>query len=245
MRRTLPLLALPALVALLVFLFAGTAGAQPVKIFGTVGPGFTIGLADAQGNALTQLAPGQYELVVDDKSEFHNFHLSGPGVDVSTEVDFVGQTTFQITVTDGDYNYVCDPHAGTMRGKLTVGSGGSDGYTGGYGDGSGGSGGGSTAVVPSAPVGASLNVTAGPGFLITLKTKAGKKVTLLKAGAYTFVVRDRSASHNVHLRGAGVNKKTGVAATGTQSWKLTLKRGTLTFLCDPHATSMRGTVKIV
>ena len=62
--------------------------------------------------------------------------------------------------------------------------------------------------------GAKLVGTVGPGFTITLE-KSGSKVTKLKAGKYTIVVRDLSSSHNFHLSGPGVNKKTSVGGTGT------------------------------
>jgi plastocyanin len=225
---------------------AAPGGAEGTKIFGVVGPGFTIDLTDAQGNHVTKLDPGQYELVVDDKSPDHNFRLTGPGVSIATTVEETGQKTFQITLSDGTYNYVCDPHAGSMAGLFTVGSGGSSGTgSSGGSTGSGGSGaGGGAAVKPSAPVGAALSLTVGPGFTITLKTKAGKPVTSLAAGAYTFVVRDRSSAHNAHLSGAGVNKATGVKFVGTSTMKLTLRNGKLAFVCDPHRTSMKGAVTV-
>jgi hypothetical protein len=97
---------------------------------------------------------------------------------------------------------------------------------------------------PTAPVGARLALTVGPGFTIGLKTLAGKAVKLLRPGTYTFVVRDRSKAHNAHVSGAGVNKATGVGFTGTRTWKVTLKKGMLNFRCDPHKGSMRGTVRI-
>ena len=37
--------------------------------------------------------------------------------------------------------------------------------------------------------------TVGPGYTISLK-KAGKKVTTLKAGKYTFVITDKASIHN-------------------------------------------------
>ena len=40
---------------------------------------------------MSRVAPGAYDLEVDDRSDLHNFHFSGPGgVDVSTEVDVLG-----------------------------------------------------------------------------------------------------------------------------------------------------------
>jgi plastocyanin len=90
---------------------------------------------------------------------------------------------------------------------------------------------------------AKLNGTVGPGFTITL-TQGGKKVTTLKAGAYTFVIADKSSIHDFHLTGPGVNKKTGVGFTGTQTWQVTLKKGAYTFVCDPHASFMHGSFKV-
>lgn len=89
-----------------------------------------------------------------------------------------------------------------------------------------------------------LVATVGPGFTITL-TKAGKKVTSLKPGRYTITVRDRSGMHNFHLRGpGGVNKDSGVGPTGTRTWRLTFRKGTYRFVCDPHATSMKGSFRV-
>jgi plastocyanin len=83
--------------------------------------------------------------------------------------------------------------------------------------------------------------TVGPGFTITL-TMQGKKVTRLKAGtAYRFVISDRSSIHDFHLRGPGVNRVlTSVAFTGTKSVVLTLKKGSYSFVCDPHSGFMHG-----
>jgi plastocyanin len=83
----------------------------------------------------------------------------------------------------------------------------------------------------------------GPGFTITLK-KGGKKVASLKAGKYKFVIKDLSNIHNFHLTGPGVNKKTGVGPKGTFTWTVTLKKGTYKFICDPHASIMKGSFKV-
>jgi plastocyanin len=84
-----------------------------------------------------------------------------------------------------------------------------------------------------------LNGVVGPGFTITLK-KAGVKVTKLKAGTYIFKISDKSNIHDFHLTGPGVNKKTSVTAVSTTTWKLTLKKGTYKYVCDPHLTIMHG-----
>lgn len=85
----------------------------------------------------------------------------------------------------------------------------------------------------------------GPGFTITLKDAKGKKVTALKAGAYTIKVADKSDIHNFRLSGpGGVNKDSGVKAKGNSTWNVKLVKGTYTFVCDPHATIMKGKVAV-
>ncbi len=99
-----------------------------------------------------------------------------------------------------------------------------------------------TVLYASASAGAApakLTGTVGPGFTITLKM-GGKAVKSLKAGKYTITVLDRSNIHNFHLKGKGVNKDSGIVAVGTKRWTVTLKRGSYVFVCDPHATSMKG-----
>jgi len=84
-----------------------------------------------------------------------------------------------------------------------------------------------------------LTGTVGPGFTITLK-KGTAKVTKLKAGKYTIVVKDLASNHNFHLSGPGLNKKTSTPAKGTSTWRVTLKKGTYRYVCDPHAAIMKG-----
>jgi hypothetical protein len=57
---------------------------------------------------------------VRDRSRLHNFHLTGPGVNRSTSVDFVGAVTWTVTFTKGVYTFVCDPHASFMNGAFGV-----------------------------------------------------------------------------------------------------------------------------
>jgi plastocyanin len=83
-----------------------------------------------------------------------------------------------------------------------------------------------------------LTGTVGPGFTIVM----AKKPT--KAGKYTLVVSDKSSIHNFHLTGAGVNVKTSVAAVGSKTFTITLKKGKYTFLCDPHASTMKGSFTV-
>jgi len=90
----------------------GTASA----LQGTVGPGFDISVDQ------TSVTAGSYELEVEDLSDIHNFHLTGPGgVDATTDVAAEGTETFTVELEAGTYNFVCDPHAGQMNGTIEVG----------------------------------------------------------------------------------------------------------------------------
>ena len=98
-----------------------------------------------------------------------------------------------------------------------------------------------------APAGAApkvVNGSVGPGFTISL-TSGGKKVTSLKAGTYRFDVSDRSPIHDFHLSGPGVNKViTAVSFQGRRSVTVKLKRGTYRYVCDPHASFMKGSFRV-
>jgi plastocyanin len=95
----------------------------------------------------------------------------------------------------------------------------------------------------AATAGGALAGSVGPGFVISLK-QAGKKVSKLKAGRYTITISDKSDIHNFHLTGPGVNKKTSVGGKGSTTWKGTLKKGTYKYVCDPHASFMKGSFSV-
>lgn len=97
------------------------------------------------------------------------------------------------------------------------------------------------AAAPAGTAAVALTGSVGPGFTITLK-KLGKRVTTLKAGTYAITVSDRSAIHDFHLKGPGVNRViTTVPFVGRKTVVLRLRKGTYTFVCDPHFTTMKGT----
>jgi len=106
-----------------------------------------------------------------------------------------------------------------------------------------------TAAIPS------FSGSVGPGFTISL----AKKPT--KAGKITLVISDKASIHNFHLTApggkqvAGFIKKgskltpvksisTSVGSTGTTTFVLTLKKGTYTFVCDPHSSSLKGSFTV-
>ena len=86
----------------------------------SVGPGFEISLTAADGAAVSTLSAGDYTIEVDDQSDIHNFHLTGPGVDETTDVGGTGTDTWTVTLDAGSYHFQCDPHASTMNGDFEV-----------------------------------------------------------------------------------------------------------------------------
>ena len=209
-----------ALAALVVLAAAASPSvAQAADLFAQVGPDTTIVLRDAAGQQVRQLDPGAYRITVEDLSDFHNFHLTGPGgVDLATDVERVETVVWDVTLVEGVYRFVCDPHRSAMRGSFIVGN----------------------PPPPPAPRRLVATVTASA---ITL-TLDGRRVSTLAAGAYVVTVRDRSRRHNFHLVGPGVNRKTPVARVGTFAWSVTLRAGTFRFLSDPQARRLRGSFRV-
>lgn len=102
----------------------GAARADNGTLTATVGTNdsFSISLVGPSGSPPHNIDPGTYTLLVHDRSSIHNFHLTGPGgVDVSTDIDGIGDKTFTVTLVAGTYKYICDIHASTMKGSFTVG----------------------------------------------------------------------------------------------------------------------------
>ena len=110
---------LVALAAIIAALSVSSALAATPTLNGTDGPGFTITLKKGS-TKVTKLKAGTYKIVIADKSNIHDFHLKGPGVDKKTSVGKTGTTTWTVTLKKGKYTYVCDPHAAIMHGSFTV-----------------------------------------------------------------------------------------------------------------------------
>jgi plastocyanin len=191
---------------------AAPTAADDGQLVGSVGPGFGISVTDSGGAAVKHLDPGTYTLLVHDLSDEHNFHLSGPGVDASTDVAFVGDKTFTITVRDGTYTFVCDAHPSRMTGSFTAGNPPPPTTT-------------TTSTSPPAPRPLTLRV--GPGRILAAPAR-------LPAGRYAITVRDTSATDNLHLKGAGLDRKTGVVFKGQARWTVTLKAGAYRVFSDAH-----------
>ncbi len=109
--------------------------------------------------------------------------------------------------------------------------------------------------LPASAATPTFSGTVGPGFTISM----AKKPT--KAGKITLVVSDKASIHNFHLTAPGGKQiagsiqkgskltpvksiATSVGSTGTTTFVLTLKKGTYTFVCDPHSSSMKGSFTV-
>jgi len=184
------------------------AGGADGQLVGTVGPGFTISLADASGARVTHVDPGTYTLLVHDQADVHDFHLAcGPDANVATDVEFVGDETFTVTLKDGaTCNYYCDPHITAMRGSFTVGT------------------------VAATPTATTPKTTA-KTLAATLRLGPGKTLRVprsLRAGRYALRLDDRSRTDSLRLKGPGVDRATGVRFVGVKRVGVTLKRGVYT-----------------
>jgi plastocyanin len=183
---------------------------------------------------VTQVSPGTWTIQVTDETASHNFHLSGLGVDRSTEVSGTGTVTWTVTLSTGTYGFQCDPHSEFMRGSFTVGSG--------------------PAPPPAPPAPPPppappatpglLIATVRSNYTIDVRTPAGQKVDAVKAGPYTIEVRDQSTEHNFRLQGPSVAKNSTLGFVGTQKWTVTLSPGTYRYQCDPHASLMKGALTV-
>jgi hypothetical protein len=124
----------PALALLLVVAACGSADEEPEvtraegapTLRGTVGTeespdAFEIALVDEDGEPVTELEAGEYNIEVSDPTGIHNFHLSGGdgAVDEKTGPTEKVETVWVVTFEPGNYRYLCDPHP-SMNGQFTV-----------------------------------------------------------------------------------------------------------------------------
>lgn len=210
---------LAAALAVVALVIVGVVGAAGTQLNGSVGPGFTISVKDGSGVQVTRVDAGAFMLTVEDKSDDHNFHLRGPGVDVATEIETQGTKTFALDLVNGKYTFVCDPHPSQMSGSFTVGE---------------------VVTPPPAvkpPVRLNLTVTSRA---VSLTTPAGKPVKTLATGQAVITVRDRSAVRGVRIAGAGVGRSTTVKFVGTVTWKVKLSAGTLVYGSDGRKPVLKG-----
>jgi hypothetical protein len=75
-------------------------------------------------------------------------------------------------------------------------------------------------------------VRVGPGKTLSFPAK-------LPAGAYAISVRDLTSADNLHLKGPGLDRKTGVQFKGIAKWTVTLSAGSYRVWSDAHKTLVR------
>lgn len=78
----------------------------------------------------------------------------------------------------------------------------------------------------------------GPG------TSIGISDNRVPRGRYRIIVKDEATGHNWHVTGQGVDKETTVSGTGRWSWRVRLRAGTYTVVCDRHPLTMRFTITV-
>ena len=205
-------LLLPLAVCAVVLSGSGSAATRRVAdttLKATVGPSFSIDLQTADGTHVSHLDPGSYTIDVTDLSDLHDFHLSGPGVNMATAIETTGSVVWTVTFVDGAYKYLCDAHPTQMRGTFRVG------------------------VAPPPPP--KLTGRVGPRKTISLKNSTGAVVKSLPAATYRLTVKDSTKTDNFHLFGPGINKRTGVAFRGSRAWTVSFKTGKkYTYRSDAH-----------
>ena len=104
-----------AAVAGLVAAGSVSAAVTAKRVFGSVGPGFTITFGPKK------LAPGKYTFVIRDKATSHNWHLKGPGTNKDlTSVGGTGTKSVTVTLKKGKYTFYCVPHSSSLRGTFKV-----------------------------------------------------------------------------------------------------------------------------
>jgi plastocyanin len=221
-RRRIVVLSAATIVALALAVVAlgGRSQGQTLYPFVGTNDGFDIGITDANGTAVTRVAPGTYTFVVRDRSTLHNFHFASNEdrtVDFRTELGFVGEQSFTVTLlANTEYAYACEPHWQTMNGHLFTTS---------------------ATTPPAAPPPPPPPPKPKPKTLragVTAGGTAHVSTRVLKAGRYRVAVGDASRRHNFHLVGRGVNRRTGMRFRGTATWTLRLARGTYRYGSDPE-----------
>ena len=197
---------------------ASAGGADVPRLVGTVGPGFTIDLVDADGKHVSELVAGRYELVVHDLSDVHNFVLGEKATGIrpaQTEIEFVGDMTFTIDLRPGLWVYACSPHFETMNGQFFVVPKTVDPPT-----------------EPSTPTPAAAR----PLRATVSGTRAVLSAKRVVHGRHAIRVTDRSRARGFRLVGPGVRRQTTKTFVGTTTWRVTLRKGVYRFGNDLRLT---------
>jgi plastocyanin len=212
MRRVVAPALTAALLAALVLGVAAVGANQ--SLTATVGPNL-LTLSEGGGSPVTSVVPGTYDVTVEDRSQIHNFHLEGPGVSLTTSLEFTGTTRWNVTLRDGVYTYSSDPQAGDLIGRLIVGT-------------------------PPQPV-LSATVTDSQ---IALRRADGTAATELASGEYAIDVDDQSTSESFRLVGPGAEHHTQRHVRFHTVWVVSLTDGVYHYFSDRQPADLQGTVKV-
>jgi opacity protein-like surface antigen len=213
------------LAAVLVAIAGSARAADAPTLTAIVGTndGFNITLNDASGQKVSRLLPGTYTVVVDDGSAIHNFHLASNDdatVNFRTDVGFVGQMTFTVTFrNDTEYAYACEPHWQVMNGSFFVTD--------------------QPPPPPPPPPPPVRTLKASVSAAGAVRLSAGS----VTSGHYRVVVSDRSKTANFHLRGPGVNARTGMRFRGSVTLRVRLSKGRYRYGSDRTGLTKRLRVR--
>jgi len=209
----------------------------------TFDDGSPVGL---QARDVLTIPPGTYTIRVIDDADLHNFHLDGPGVDMTTSVEGLSSPTWTVTFQPaGNYRFQCDVHPDFMFGLFQASGGSSS-------TGSSGSSSTGTSSSGSSPSGSSSSgststgVSSTSGGAQTLRgTLAGtvssagnlklmlqgKAVSKLKSGRYKITVVDKTPARSfvVQQNNHSATTVSGVSFVGTRSVTLNLTAGQWAF----------------
>jgi len=240
-------LALIVLAAAASLVLAGGAQAAQPSLYATYGSSCTFTWTGDNRAAVTSVPPGTYDVVITTPFAFGNglasclyvqFHLTGPGVDLDTDLGQGDAEIEQHTVTlqpNATYTVQDDGRAALTRKTFTTASSGTASSGGSTSTGAGSSSSsGKTTGTPSVDIaGSAVLPFRGALDAIVYKsgrpilTRNGKAVKFLKTGRYTFSVDDESptAGFSLQVLKGKVQTVTAKAYVGNHDVTLVLKPG--------------------
>jgi plastocyanin len=190
----------------------------------------------SQARDVPTIPPGTYTIRVIDDADIHNFHLSGPGVDMTTGVEGTASPTWTVTFqAGGSYTFWCDIHPDFMTGSfIASGAGSSSGASSSSGvSPSAGSSSGSTSspgASQTSPLRGTLTGTVDARGALKL-VRQGTAVSRLRSGRYKITVVDKTPARSfvVRQQGRPPITLTGVAFVGTHTATVDLSAGKWTY----------------
>jgi hypothetical protein len=235
---------------------AGGAGAAQPSLYATYSPSCTFSWTGDNSAAVTSLPPGAYDVVITTPFAFGDglasclyvqFHLTGPGVDLSTDLGQGDAEIEQHTVVlqpNATYTVQDDGRPAQTRRTFTTASSGTASSGGSPSGGGSSSTPGKVTGTPSvditgsavAPFRGALDAIVFAGGKVSL-SRNGHAVKSLKTGRYTFSVDDESktSGFNVQVLRGRAQAITSPAFVGSRDVTLRLKPGRWFFFTPGRA----------